>query len=91
MGFIFTVLVFCLLWRIFDKWKLKKWNWNHDRLNKCPDCIEEISGSARTCPHCGAITPQGQYHRNGVVRLIIVIGLLLLVFAPWVLLKIQIG
>jgi predicted nucleic acid-binding Zn ribbon protein len=43
-------------------------------LIDCPTCGQQVAVSARRCPHCGILSPQGHTNRRTVIVAAVIIA-----------------
>ena len=57
-------------------------------LTPCPECTQQMSAEADACPHCGhpnkKIAARKNDNTQNVGCLLIIVGLILLAFLPWI-------
>ena len=51
------------------------------KLAQCKDCGKEVSRSAKTCPHCGAIKPYENTGWPTVIGFLIILFILVVIFS----------
>ena len=51
------------------------------KLAQCKDCGKEVSKSAKTCPHCGAIKPYESTGWPTVIGILIILFILVVIFS----------